>query len=82
MTKFINEFLTRTKQIINEKRAEAQLSELPPCKVVEMVIGGTTYIVSSLFKKDAKGDVVDKIKRLIEREAENITYSTIKTAEE
>jgi len=38
--------------------------------VAEVVIGGTTYLVSSFFKADAKGSVVDKVRRLIEREAE------------
>lgn len=72
----ITEFVTRAKRILNEKRGEAQLSELLPYKTAEILIGGTTYIVSSLFKKDAKGNVVDKVRRLIEREAENINNIT------
>ena len=67
----IIEFLSRTKRILDEKRAEITVSDLPPFKVAEIVIGGTTYIVNSFFKKDAKGNVVDKVRRLIEREAEN-----------
>jgi hypothetical protein len=67
----ITEFLTRTKRILNEKRAEMKVSDFPPFKVVEVVIGSTTYLVSSFFKKDAKGNAVDKVRRLIEREAEN-----------
>ena len=62
---------TRIKRILDEKRAEIKVSDLPPFKVAEVVIGGTTYIVNSFFKKDAKGNVVDKVRRLIEREAEN-----------
>ena len=73
MTKIINNFWIRAKIMLNEKRGEATISELLPYKAVEIVIGGTTYIVSSLFKKDAKGDVVDKVRRLIEREVENLS---------
>ena len=69
----IKMFFTRIKRILDEKRAEITVSDLPPFKVAEVVIGGTTYIVSSFFKKDAKGNVVDKVRRLIERDAENIT---------
>ena len=64
-------FLTRTKRIINEKRAEIKVSDLPPFKIAEVVIGGTTYLVSSFFKKDANYSVVDKVRRMIEREAES-----------
>lgn len=39
-------------------------------KAAEVVIGNTTYLVSSFFKPDAKGSVVDKVRRLIERETE------------
>jgi hypothetical protein len=39
-------------------------------KAVRVVIGGTVYLVSSFFRKDAKGDAADKVRRLIEREAE------------
>jgi len=48
-----------------------KVSDLPPFKIAEVIIGGTTYIVSLFFKKDAKGNVVDKISRLIERDAAN-----------
>ncbi len=58
----------RSRLVLGNNRAEAYLSDLPPYKVAEVVIKGTTYIVSSFFKKDAKGTVVDKISRLIERE--------------
>jgi hypothetical protein len=56
--------------LMKEKRAEITVSDLPPFKVAEVIIGGTTYIINSFFKKDAKGDVVDKVRRLIERDAE------------
>ena len=69
----ITEFLSRIKRILDEKRAEITVSDLPPFKVAEIVIGSTTYIVNSFFKKDAKGNVVDKVRRLIEREADNST---------
>lgn len=38
-------------------------------EAAEVIIGGTTYLVSSFFKPDAKSNVVDKVRRLIEREA-------------
>ena len=38
------------------------------------IIGDTTYIVSSFFKEEAKGDVIDKVRRLIEREVENAAF--------
>ena len=34
-------------------------------------IGGTTYIVSPFFKNDSKSNVVEKVRRLIERDVEN-----------
>ena len=71
LKKVCTEFWNRTTRVLNEIRAEITVSDLPPFKVAEVVIGGTTYIVSSFFKKDAKGNVVDKVRRLIEREAEN-----------
>jgi hypothetical protein len=39
-----------------------------PGNTSETMIGDTTYIVSSFFKNEAKGNVVDKIRRLIERD--------------
>lgn len=38
-----------------------------PC-VAEHKIGGTTYIVSSCFKADAKDGLVDKVVRLLEND--------------
>lgn len=35
-------------------------------------IGNITYIISSVFNPKAKGDVIDKISRLIDREVANI----------
>jgi hypothetical protein len=60
------------KYICDSKRAEAEVGDLPPFKVAEVIIKGTTYIVNSFFKKDAKYDVVDKVGRLIERDAANL----------
>ena len=40
-------------------------------EVKTVPIGGTTYIVRSFFKDDAKGNVIEKVKRLIERDAGN-----------
>ena len=37
-----------------------------------VAIGNKTYIVSSFFKNDAKSNAVDKVRRLIERESENL----------
>ena len=56
--------------VIGAKRGEIIVSGfiIP----TEITIGGTTYLVSSFFKNYAKGNAVDKIARLIERDAENI----------
>ena len=63
----------RFKQIWESKRAETTVGDSPPFKAAEIIIKGTTYIVNSFFKKDAKGNVVDKVGRLIERDAANIS---------
>ena len=41
-----------------------------PDNISKTTIGDTTYIVSSFYKKNAKCDVIDKIRRLIECESE------------
>ena len=41
-----------------------------PDYILKTTIGDTTYIVSSFYKKNAKCDVIDKIRRLIEHESE------------
>ena len=69
--RFFRRLSVSFKYICNSKRAEMKVSDLPPFKIAEIIIGGTTYIVNSFFKKDAKGNVVDKISRLIERDAAN-----------
>lgn len=66
-------FLARTAFVLKDRSGEATLGDLPPFKVAEFIVGGTTFLVSSFFKKDAKGSVVDKISRLIERDALSIT---------
>ena len=71
--RFFARILITVKYICNSNRAEMKAGDLPPFKIAEVIIGGTTYIVSLFFKKDAKGDVVDKISRLIERDAANIS---------
>ena len=76
ITSFLS-FLFRTKRILSEIRAELDFGKLTAMPVLEkttkIVLGGTTYLVSSFFKKDSKVDAVDKVRRLIERDAENIT---------
>ncbi len=42
----------RSRLAVSNNRAEAYLSDLPPFKVAEIAIKGTTYIVNSFFKKD------------------------------
>lgn len=75
--KFLKEIIAKLsacfKGIWESKRAEATVSDLPPFKVAEVIVKGTTYIVNSFYKKDAKGCVVDKVGRLIERDAANIS---------
>lgn len=71
--KIISEFICRFQRAIGNIRAEMEVGGLPPFKITEVVIKGTTYIVSSFSKKDAKGDVIDKVARLIERDAANLT---------
>lgn len=63
-------FFDRCCSILKDNRGEGTVSDLLPFKVAEVLIGGTTYLVSSFFKPDAKGNVVDKVRRLIERETE------------
>ena len=41
-----------------------------PDNISKTTIGDTTYIVSSFYNINAKCDVIDKIRRLIERESE------------
>jgi hypothetical protein len=68
------ELFARLRFILKDRRAEMNLEGTILGEkldaVAEVVIGGTTYLVSSFFKADAKGSVVDKVRRLIEREAE------------
>jgi hypothetical protein len=73
LKKVFRRFQATFKYICDSKRAEAEVGDLPPFKIGEVIIKGTTYIVNSYFKKDAKGNVVDKVRRMIEREAENLT---------
>ena len=65
---FFMEFVNRILFVFRDKKGEYDTKE--NAKSVKIAIGNTTYIVSSIFNKDARGDVVNKIKRLIEREAE------------
>ena len=66
-------FLARCRLVLKDRSGEANLGDLMPFKVAEVIVGSTTYLVSSFFKKDAKGNVVDKISRLIERDVANIS---------
>jgi hypothetical protein len=60
-------------RVLNEKRAEMRASELLPFKATEVIIKGTTYLVSSFFNNDAKVNVVEKVRRLIKQEADKIS---------
>lgn len=68
------ELFARIRFILKDKSAEMKLGgtvlDEKLEQVAEVIIGGTTYLVSSFFKTDAKGSVVDKVRRLIERETE------------
>jgi hypothetical protein len=55
------------------KNGVIKVSDFPFDKHKKQKIGNTTYIVTSFFKNDAKGDVVDKVRRMIERDFENIS---------
>ena len=65
--------ITKTEE--NDKSIKcAGLTLLPKLPIYKTVVaGGTTYFVFSFFKENAKGNVVDKISRLITRDAEYIT---------
>jgi hypothetical protein len=71
---WLSELFARLRFVLKDRRAEMDLEGTvlgeKLDKAAEVVIGGTTYLVSSFFKTDAKGSVVDKVRRLIEREAE------------
>jgi hypothetical protein len=49
-----------------------------PLIIISATINGTTYIVKSFSKKGAKGTVIDKVGRLIERDAANLTETNKK----
>ena len=82
----ILEIFCRFRYVISNTRASLDLSDSVFAekfdKAAEVVIGKTTYLVSSFFKKNAKGNVVDKISRMIERdvsmtaEREKVTNTT------
>ena len=65
---FFMDFANRILFVFKDKNGEYHVGK--HLESVKISIGNTTYIVSSIFNKDARGDVVNKIKRLIEREAE------------
>lgn len=71
---WIFELFARVRFILKDKSAEMRLGDTVLDEkleqAIEVIIGGTTYLVSSFFKAEAKGSVVDKVRRLIEREAE------------
>jgi len=71
LKKVFGRFVITFKYICNSKRAEMPVSDLPPFKIAEVTIKGTTYIVTSFFKNDAKCNIADKVWRLIERDAAN-----------
>jgi len=55
------------------------MASVEPDNISTVIIGDTTYIVSSFFRKDAKGDVIDKVRRLIERDVENAASNKVFT---
>jgi len=73
LQKILNRLWVTFKYIRNSNRAETAAGELPPFKIAEVIIKGTTYIVKSFSKKGAKSSVVDKIGRLIERDAAKLS---------
>jgi len=75
------EIFYRFRLAVSNNRASLDLSgtalEKGLIKTAEVIIGSTTYLVSCFYKKNAKGNVVDKIGRLIERDAESIIESVV-----
>jgi len=57
-------WIAKTLFCLRDIRGELTIKKAP----TKTTIGKTTYLVSSFFKNDAKGTVLDKITRLIERE--------------
>ena len=74
---FCKEILSRLRYVLKDKTASLDLRDSVIAEKIdraaEVVIGNTTYLVSSFFKKNAKSDVVDKVRRLIERDADSVT---------
>lgn len=74
--RFIKRFIERIRFIISSKRAELDINGTAAGwvlnKTAEVIVGGTTYIVNSFFKKETQNTVVDKVRRLIERDADNL----------
>ena len=66
-------FKTKFRFVTTVKNGVIHVSEYMYVPDTRIAIGNKTYIVSSFFKNDAKGDVVDKVRRMIERETENTT---------
>jgi hypothetical protein len=66
------EMWPRMALLLKDKRAMIMPDGFPPFMMAETVIGNTSYIVSSFHKNDAKSNAVDKIRRMIERDIENI----------
>ena len=63
-------FQTRFRIVTAKKKGVIYVTDFLFNKAIEVTIGNTTYLVSSFFKNDGKGNAVDKVRRLIERDAE------------
>ena len=65
-----NWLFERLKFALTDRSGGWNVPPSPPRKPLrEVTIGGTTYRISSFFRADG-GNVVDRIARLIEKEAE------------
>ena len=64
---------TRFKTVTIMKNGVIFVSEFLFTNTSKITVGGTTYLVSSFFKNDGRGNAIEKVSRLIEREAENLS---------
>lgn len=62
----INQFYTRFKYILNDKRGEISPSLIED--TTNIIIDGITYIVKVFYKQDTTVTMSDKIQRLIDKD--------------
>lgn len=67
---FTTAYLIKKLKCCQNNRGGLDIEKL--VKKREVKIGKVTYIISSVFNPKAKGDVIDKISRLIDRDVVNI----------